>query len=360
MPAALRAGTTFLLFSLLLSGCGRDEAKDPSTVYVTDTVVERETVSAASTFTGEVEPVQQSDLSFKVAGQIVAIRVDVGDRVRPGQVLAEIDDRQQTADLEIAEAGLHSAEAELAQAEASAARQRSLVEKGAVPQSSLEQAEQQLTSAQNSVVTAKSERASARKDLADTRIIAGVAGLVLDRQSDVGAVVSAGQAVLTLARGDEKQAIFEVPEVVMMVPDPLAIAVEVALLQDGERSVTGRITDVSPAVDLETGTVTVKVSLPGEAAEFPLGAPVSGRFGRHQQVGVILPWTALTQTTDGPAVWVVDKDTCEVATRPVTLGDYEDRTFQVLSGLEVGDTVVTKGGKLLRPGLKVAEAEDAR
>ncbi|WP_176086330.1 efflux RND transporter periplasmic adaptor subunit [Martelella sp. HB161492] len=356
--AAARSGALLVISALTLSACDRSGEKEAATIYVSAPTIEIKTIAASSTYTGAIQPEEETALSFRVSGQIKAIHVDVGDPIKPGEVLAEIDDRQQRADLDIAEAGLESARAELEQSKAAAARQQSLVGKGAAPQASLEQAKEALTSAENDVLAAESQLSSARKDLADTRIVAEVAGTVLSRDSEIGAVVSAGQTVLTVARGGSRQAVFDVPETVMMVPDPKAMPVTVTVLDNGHRQISGKIAEISPVVDPDTGTVTVKVDLDQQAAGFLLGAPVSGRFDSHQQKGIVLPWTALTASANGPAVWMLDPETHKVTLRDITLGSFEDQTFQVLAGLEAGEQVVTRGGKLLRPGVTVAQAEE--
>jgi membrane fusion protein, multidrug efflux system len=345
-----------ILVSVALSSCNDEEEPAATPAFVKTTKVTAGPSAAVSTFTGEVEAKDQSDLGFRVSGQIEAMHVEVGETIRRGQLLAELDDRQQRADLEIATAGLKSTEAQLERARSARQRQESLFRQGVTPKSSLDEADESLKTSENSVVAARSEVASAQEALSYTRLVASGPGIVLSRDGEVGQIAQEAQPVLTVASGAAREAVFNVPESVLLTPRQTVVTV--SLLDARSRRLKGQVSEISPAVDLETGTLMVKVSLPADATDFPLGAPVSGIFASTESNAIVLPWTALTSSAGFPAVWIVDAGTSSVSLQRVELGLYQTGSFQVLGGLNVNDVVVSEGGKLLRVGQKISPVED--
>jgi membrane fusion protein, multidrug efflux system len=344
--------------SVLLSSCGDEGAPPPAARHVVTAEVSKGTATSSSTFTGEIAARDQSDLAFRVSGRITAMHADVGSRVKKGQILAVLDDRQQQADVEIATAGLKAAEAQLERARSAWQRQNSLFQQGVTPRSSLDGAQETLKTSENDLSSARSELASKREALSYTKLLADEDGIVLSRDGEVGQIAQEAQPVLSVARGERREAIFNVPEGVLLTRERTDVGV--SLLQAGSRKLEGRVTEVSPAIDLETGTLMVKVSLPDDANDFPLGAPVAGSFRTVENDAVVLPWTALTATRSKPAVWLVDPETSKVSLRQIELGVYQTGSFQVLSGLQSGDLVVTEGGKLLRLGQTVSRQQEAK
>lgn len=362
LPAAVKPPFTACILAVALVSCSQEDEPAPQPAFVRTSIVSKGPATSASTFTGEIAAQDQSDLAFRVSGRITAIHVDVGETVGEGQLLAELDDRQQRADLDIATAGLRAAEAQLERARSAWQRQNSLFIQGVTPKSSLDEAEKALKTSENDVASARSELASAQDALSYTRLVATAPGIVLNRDGEPGQIAQEAQPVLSVARGNRREAVFNVPENTLLTRRQTPVAV--SMLNTGSRTVEGAIEEVSPAIDLETGTLMVKVSLPENTADFPLGAPVSGSFRSVENDAVVLPWTALTSTAGYPAVWLVDLETSRVSLKRVELGTFQTGLFQVLGGLDVGDLVVTEGGKLLRIGQTVSQlasqAEEAK
>ena len=123
-----------------------------------------------------------------------------------------------------------------------------------------------------------------------------------------------------------------------------------SLVSDPTVKASGRVREVSPAVDAKNGTVEVKVEIDANAPAMPLGAAVTGVGRWREDNVVILPWTAMTSKDGQPAVWVVDPATQAVTLRPVVVELYEKDKTVLRSGLQAGETVVTEGGKFLREG----------
>jgi multidrug efflux pump subunit AcrA (membrane-fusion protein) len=120
-------------------------------------------------------------------------------------------------------------------------------------------------------------------------------------------------------------------------------------------SLSGTITEVSPLVDANTGSVILKARVDSAVPEgVVFGTPVIGRLTLPQVPAIILPWTALTSLASGPAVWTVEPAAMTVAQVPVTVSAYGGDTVQLSGGIAPGTMVVTDGSQLLYPGRVVA------
>lgn len=305
--------------------------------------------------TGEVKARVQSDLSFRTGGRVTERRVDVGSRVHAGDVLMRIDDTEQCADADSARAGLQSAQATLKQKTLAFERYKTLLQSRAIAQSTYDGAREALMTAQGSLEVAQASLATALDDLSHTELKADADGVITSRSVEVGQVVSAAQAALTLARDGPRDASFDVFEAFFLSGRPTS-DVGVAPVGDRARSARGNIREVSPVIDTSTGTIRVKVALPQEA-QWSLGTSVVGEFHSPAREGVILPWSAMASARGEPAVWVIDAASKSVSLRKVAVARYRTADFIVTGGIAPRDLIVTDGGKFLKEGQAVAWRE---
>ncbi len=138
--------------------------------------------------------------------------MEIGDHVEAGQVLARLEAREQTADVTSAKAGVQSAEATLRQVSAAFDRQKTLLANGFTTQSSHDNAQQALQAARATLDAARSNLATAQEQLVYTSLQADASGVVVARNAEAGQVVEAAQAVFSIARDGERDAIFDVNE----------------------------------------------------------------------------------------------------------------------------------------------------
>ncbi|WP_245261949.1 efflux RND transporter periplasmic adaptor subunit [Ancylobacter sp. FA202] len=303
------------------------------------------TVSLSGTVAARVE----SKLSFRVAGRIAERKVDVGDHVKAGDVLATIETPEQVADLEAAKASLQSAEATLAQAQSSFKRQQQLIASGFTTRSSYDAAEEQLRRAESSVESARADVGTAEEQLALTVLKADADGVITARDAETGQVVSAAQTVFTLAQDGARDVVFDVYEA-LLADAPASDRVEIRLLSDRSVVATAIVREIAPTFDTATGTVRVKMSLIDPPAAMSLGAAVLGSGAWASTEVVTLPWTSLAAGEAGPAVWVIDPATNAVSQRAITVERYRTGEILVSAGLAEGELVVTAGGQFLRAG----------
>jgi RND family efflux transporter MFP subunit len=343
-------------FAVALVLCGCDGQRPAAQRQPTPVLAQIASVASRDTsvsLTGQIEARVQSDLSFRFAGRIAERKVDVGDHVQAGQVLAVLETSEQLADVNSATAGVQGAEATLKQATAAFERQQALIKSGFTTQSSFDDAKQNIEAAQAALTGAKATLGTAQDALANTQLRADAQGIVIARNAEAGQVVDAAQPVYTVAQDGARDAVFDLYEALLVRPPP-DTGVEIVLISDPSIKTVGKVREISPAIDPATGTVRVKVEIDDAPPEMKLGSAVIG-VARFQPLDVVaLPSTALSETDDKPAVWVVDPESKVASLRTVTMQSYRTGEILLRSGLRPGDIVVTGGAQLLRPGEIVA------
>jgi len=338
------------LTTLPLAGCQKQEAAAKKLPIM----VRTETVAIAdyaprTSLTGVIAARTLNNLSFRVGGRVAERLVDVGQHVDKDAVLARIDPQEQESDLRSAQADLDAAQAQLTQAAAAFERQKTLLAQGYTTRRDFDTADQTLKVAQGSLDAAQSALANAKENLSFTELRAGAAGVITARQVEAGQVVQAAQTVFTVAEDGDRDAVFNVQET-LVARTPDAPTVTITLLSDPQVRATGKVREISPAVDPASGSIRVKVAIPDTPAAMPLGAAVIGSASAKPVKAILLPWQALTSIDGKPAVWVVDPSAKAAATTPVEVLAFDSGVVIIGKGLEAGQSVVTNGGQLLSPG----------
>jgi RND family efflux transporter MFP subunit len=309
--------------------------------------------------TGSIEPKFSSNIAFRTSGRIEQRFANVGDHVGPDQVLARLDAREQTANLDAAKAVLLSAQALLTQATANFDRQTELLKNGYTTRQTYDQAQQQLRTQQAAVDSTQAAVSTAEEQLGYTELKAGVAGIITARNAETGQVVQAGQAVFTVAQDGPRDAVFDVYEAVLT--DPPSPIVQVYLQADPSIATTGTVREVAPTVDPASGSVKVKVALDNVPPAMSLGAVVVGLGTFKARHAIILPRGALFRWHDAPAVWLLDPKTRVVNPAVITIDRYVGSDLVLSGGVAPGETVVTAGIQFLYPGqvVDIATSEQA-
>lgn len=344
------------LAAVLLAACGDRHDNLPSLTRVKVQRVVLTPFAPQVTFTGSVQAQVQAELSFRVGGKLIERHVEVGQRVRVGQLLARIYPQEQRSNLASAEATLAAEKARLRQVAADFRRQALLLPKGYTSRSEYDQAEAVWRSAQSALRAAEAQRANARDQLAYTELRSSADGVITSRQAEVGQVVQAASPVFGLAGEGGRDAVFHVYEGVLNQAVELPESIEVVLLDDPAVRSHGRIREVSPTVAELSGTVEVKVALDDAPPGMQLGAVVAASYVSASLLSVVLPAAALSSLEGQAAVWLLDEQR-RVQLRPVQVARYGDGWMVVDSGLQAGQQVVVAGGQLLYPGQMVEIAE---
>lgn len=368
---ALACGALSLV--AVLAGCAREaEAPPPEVRPVRTITVASRAADNSVALTGTVQAQNEINLSFRIDGRLVERTVEIGDNVRPGQLIARLDPQNEESSLQSVRAQLAGANAQLVEARSNYERMRDLVAEDAVSRAQYEQAKALLQSAEAQLQSLQGQVSLAQNRLSYTRLVCDVAGVVTARGAEPGEVVGAGRMVVQVAREGARDAVFDVPAqikdaarldpkiVVSAGKAPAAGAsrdVSVALAMDPTVSAIGRVREVSPRADPVTGTFAVRVRLIDPPPAMRLGSTVTGRMRLDGAPGIEVPATALVRADGKTAVWVVDKATGTVSLRNVQLGNADANNVRVAAGLQPGDVVVTAGVQALRPGQKVRPLE---
>jgi len=349
-------GSTALWYAMilvgLLGGCQEVEAPPPDIRPVRTITVERRVDEQSVSLTGHVRAQDEVSLAFRIDGRMLERPVNVGDQIKPGQVVARLDPQNQQNTLRSAQANLSAAQGQLTQARNTFARQQSLLQKGYTTRAQFDDAQQALQTAEAQVDSAQAQLLNAQDQLSYTELHADAPGTVTAKGAEPGEVVKAGQMILQVARQGGRDAVFDVPaQLVRMRPREAVITVTLA--DDPTVKTTGRVREVAPQADPATRTYQVKVGLTDPPAAMRLGSTVVGRASATFDEVIEIPATALTEANGRPAVWVVDPTTQTVSLRNVDVVRYDPASVTVSQGVEAGDVVVTAGVQALRPGQKV-------
>lgn len=308
------------------------------------------------TLTGVAEASNSYAASFPSGGRVISVAVDSGDIVKAGDELARIDPTQQTQALRAADAGLRAADAGLVRAEQDFARQQTLLSRGAVTRTEFDDANEALLTARAARDQAASQAEKARKALSDAILTAPRDAIVTVRRAEVGEVVAAAQSIVDLADPSRRDAVFLGPDD-MPVINVMGGRLTLKLLEREAPPLEAQVTEVSPLVDAATGTVKVRarIDTPPVGASL-LGEPLEGTLVVRETYAAALPWTALTATADGMAVWTVDPADMTVRLTPIEVARFAAGMVYAAGGLAPGTIVVGAGSQLLYPGRTVRDA----
>jgi RND family efflux transporter MFP subunit len=347
---------TLAALTLLVSCRNAEEAIPPEVRPVRVTTIETRAIGDTIALTGTVQAQTEINESFRIGGRLIERNVEIGDTVRPGQLLARLDPQNEESGLQAARAQLVAAQAQLVEARNNHQRMRDLVAENAVSRASFDQAVAVLQTAESQVSSARANVNLAENRLGYTQLQATTAGVVTARGAEPGEVVGAGSMVVQVAREGARDAVFDVPA---QVKDSAArrTGITVALVDDPKVTATGTVREVSPRADPVTGTFAVRVQLIDPPPTMRLGSTVAGRVKLGTAPTIQIPAAALMRADGGVAVWVYDPAAGTVVARGITVAGSNETTVQVASGLNPGDVVVTAGAQALRPGQKVRPLE---
>ena len=352
--------TATLATALLLTGCGHGgtEADPPRPALV---VHPGPLDLSAQAFAGDVRARQESPLAFQIGGHLVRRLVDMGARVKRGQVLAELDSGDVGLQVEAARAQLTTAQADLQLALAERDRYRALADKQVVSRSQLDTTENTYKAAAARVQQANAQLDVARNQAGYASLRAPADGVIAQRQAEAGQILAAGQAVFTLATDGDREVQISIPEQ-RIAAFKVGQTMQVELWTQQGRLIPGRIRELAPAADPQARTFAARIALPaGAAVELGQSARVYAIDAGGS--GVSVPLAAVFAKDGAPALWVVTPEAHATAADgesigtlhlvPVKLGPYGEERVPVLSGIKPGDWVLAAGVHLVREGQRV-------
>ena len=286
-PSALRPlqrHSRFLLVlatASLLAACSRPAPPEEPVRSVKLLTVGVGALQSSLEYSGEVRARVESRLGFRVAGKIVKRQAELGQHVKAGQVLAQLDPKDYQLATDAARAQLASATTQRDLAAADLKRYQTLKDQNFISGAELERREATLKAAQAQLEQAQAQLAAQGNQAGYANLVADVSGVITAVEAEPGQVVAAGTPVVRIAQDGPRDVVFSVPEDKMAAIKPGSdVAVR---LWAANASVTGKVREVAASADPVTRTFPVKVSLPaGDAAALGATAYVSpASLGQH-------------------------------------------------------------------------------
>jgi len=348
-----------LLGAAVLAACSKAEPPSAPVRAVRTMTVATDTAGGTYEYAAEVRARTESRLGFRVGGKIVRRTANVGDLVKAGQVLAQLDPQDLKLGQDAARAGLVAAQANLDQAAADFKRFKELRDQGFISSAELERRDTALKAAQAQLDQAQAQSSVQGNQAAYASLVADASGVITGVDAEPGMVVTAGSSVVRLAHDGPRDVVFNVPEDKVGLIKALAAQpgrLKVRLWGAGAETLPANIREIAAAADPVTRTFAVKADLE------KLPANTSVRLGQTATIiadmpkvaGITkLPLSALREEQGKTAVWVVDKATMTVASKDVQLAGAEGNEAVVTGGLSPGMLVVTAGVHVLNPGQQV-------
>lgn len=335
---------------LLTAGCGQ-KLPEPTVPLVKYETVRLGPDVEGSTYAAAVRGRYETVLAFQVGGRIASRTVQLGDRVRAGEVLMTLDPKDVAQTARQSAAQVEAARANLALARSNLARYTALYQADAVAAMVLEQQQTAYDAAAASYENALAQDVQAQNALSYTNLTANADGLIAAISAEVGQVVSAGMPVMTLVQTEELEVEMSVPE---NRRQEVAVGrrAEVSFWALGDSRTPGVVREISPMADSASRTYAVRVALPEPPAGIMPGMTASVYLSAERAADTAtLPLSALYQTGDTPYVWIID-DEDRLRLQAVTVeGTAGNRV--ILRGLAAGDRVVTAGVHKLHEGESV-------
>jgi RND family efflux transporter MFP subunit len=338
--------------------------RDTQAMAITTVAVERPvrgSLQQELVLPGTTQAFTDAPVYARTNGYLKARYVDIGSRVRAGQLLAEIDTPEVDQQLQQARADLATAQANAHLAEITAARYRNLIKSDSVSQQDLDDANGSLASKQAAVDSARYNVKRLEQLYAFKKIVAPFAGVITARNVDVGALIDSGNSARELfhiADTSKLRVFVSVPEVYSRQATH-GVPAKLTLEEWPGRAFTGVITRTADAIDVSSRTMRTEIDvdnprnelLPGAYVQVHLQLPTPSATFR-------LPVNALIFRDQGLQVATVDADH-KIVLKTVTPGRDLGTAIEIVSGLDGHESIVVNPPDSITAGEEVRVASDA-
>jgi HlyD family secretion protein len=378
MTRRVLAPATILAFTLLSTACGgnattaaAESQTDAPPVPLVDVAAVRATLGTIQStleISGTLTPRTRVGVKPKVPGRLERVLVDIGDRVASGQVVATLDRREldaqvdaATAAIDVAEASIESAEAALANATTEHTRAKNLFEGGALPRQRLETAETAMrgATAQRNLARANLAQAQAalrraREVQKDATLTAPVAGVIVERNYDAGAIPGDLPVVIVadIRQLKLEAGVSELQAGRLATGLPALVTVQA---KPGE-TFAGQLAAIAPEVSARNRHFQIEVRVDNSQGTLLAGMYASARIVLQvAERALTIPREAVTTQNGQRVVFKIDGETLNAV--PIVEGLNDGRQVQVISGLSAGDQVLADARRQLPAGSRVKAVE---
>ncbi len=312
-------------------------------VSVEGAIVVRGNVESIQKYTAEIVSIERINVAPEIPGKVVNLYVKEGDRVKKGQVLAQLDSEQSRLQYEQAKAGLEVAKASFSEAEKNYKRMKSLYDEDAVSQQQFEQVELAYKSAQAQLKQAEAGFNLSEYYLNKTRITSPINGIVTFRYIDVGEVfnqMTHVNGIFTIESFDTLRAKFSISEQDLdKIREGIKAKIFVPYLQNNDDTLTGIVSYVGKSADIRTKNYPVYIDFYN-----PKNKVKPGSFGSVEVViaskdnAIMVPKVAIQENS---IIYIVKNKVAKKV--EVVTGIEGEKWIEIISGINEGDTVLTKG-----------------
>lgn len=346
------------LTGLTLAGCAPDSTHAPSipVVYVTEAV--ESTLNPNWRFSGTLQPRMESELAFRVPGQVSSRAVEVGTRVKKGDLLVQLDPSDYQQALEAAYQQWRAAEIDATQNRLDAERLERLARLSAVGDADAERQRSRAQAAEARLHEAQAQWQLQSSQVSYTRLVAPYDGMVTGIRVESAQVVAAGQPVISIARYGDLEAVIDVPEQLVGRTADWHAVVEFPS-DNGVIARNARLREVSPVAHPVSRTFRVRYTVESPTQHWSFGRSVYVQVSEYPLNGdppshpyIELPITALLNTGTGTQVWLVDTRTGQLTAQAVQVFSQSGNRVWV-TGVPLGAQVVTLGAQKLDPAIRV-------
>jgi len=342
-------------------GCGNRETSDegsngveidsPDHIPVQTHVIQRGEVVDLVRATGTLFPLHDVLISSQTAGTVIKIYVHVGDPVKKGTPLVQIDPELKQLALEQAEANLMQANAAFEKAAKDFARNEKLQKTNDISEYIFESARLQKASAEAAYLTANATVKMARRQLADARITSPVNGLVAARLVELGSTVAPGVPIVKVVDISQVKVKFGVAEKdIVKIEKGQSASVSVDSYE--QFFFSGKVSSVGPQANLSSRTFPIEVLIDNPKLQLKAGMIAKVEIAtRTQKDALLLPKNALLERANQTIIYIVKDGT---ARKRIPKFGIETRDYiAILEGVEAGEEVVVMGQENLADGVEV-------
>lgn len=349
----------FLLVSLLI-GCSHQDQKvklppRPVKVFRVGTT----SIGSVTPYAGEVRARFETTLSFRVTGKILTRSVEIGDRVRKGQLLARLDNSDFLLAVQTLKAQVKSAAADRDFTKDDLTRYRELLDQKVISNPDFDRHQTAYTNAEERVAALETQLKQTINQLDYTELSADREGVITALEVEKGQVVAAGQAVVKLAQTDEKEIHFDIPEQrIAVIKNHQTVAV--SLWSDDGRRLKAEIREIGASADPVSRTYRVKAKLLEGQEDAHLGMTATVWVASDKAELIAVPLSAVFTSQAQPKqqqVWLIDEAAGTVKAVPVQLGTALPGELVSIEGLQAGQLIVSAGVQRLKEGQTVRLSE---
>ncbi len=361
-----------MLLTGMLTSCGLDMPKETKTSFET-MIIKESDIQIPIKFSAKMKGLTDVTITPQVSGQLTKICVQMGEQVKQGQPLFIIDQRNALLEVEAAQANLTAALAAENSAKLEYQSNKNLFEKKIVSRYMLDNSENTYKQAQASVAQAHAAVNRAKVNLGFCTITASVTGVIGEIPVRVGEQVSPGSQLTVLSGNSSMNAIFSLPESIIeeVVQEDASTSdrqkymddlpdVSFVMKNGTKYPHKGRITGMTGVVNATTGSLTCKATFPNPDGQLYSGIQGTVVLPWDAKGVIVIPQTAVVRLQDQVQVYKVKDDNTATAVS-VTIKDIGNgKDFAVMTGLKVGDKIVTVGANNVQEGQQVVFPEEEK